>query len=112
MNQDEKIDFLKYLKDERLKPSENHISIGLNLKIEKYSHCSSERIIKNGSKDGIQRFKYKECGKIFTDTNNTILFSSPKGINTSIKSCECLMNKFLIRKCAEICNINTHTAFN
>ena len=112
MNQDEKLEFLKYLKGEKVKPSENHISIDLNLKIEKCPHCSSKKIVKNGHKDGIQRFKCKECGKTFTYTNNTILFSSKKDINTWIKFCECLMNKFSIRKCAEICNINTHTAFN
>lgn len=112
MNQDEKDEFLKYLKGEKVKPTENHISIDLNLKIDKCPHCSSEKIIKNGHKDGIQRFKCKECGKTFTYTNNTILFSSKKDINTWIKFCECLMNKFSIRKCAEICNINTHTAFN
>ena len=95
-----------------MKPSENHISIDLNLKIEICPHCSSEKIVKNGHKDGIQRFKCKECGKTFTYTNNTILFSSKKDINTWIKFCECLMNKLSIRKCTEICNINTHTAFN
>lgn len=112
MKQDEKIRFLKYLKDKNAKKSKNNFSIDLNFKIEKCPHCSSKSVVKNGHKDGIQRFKCNECGKTFTYTNNTILFSSKKNIDLWIKFCECLMNKFPIRKCAEICNISTHTAFN
>ena len=75
-------------------------------------HCNSENILKNGNVRGIQRFKCKECNKTFSYTTNTILYKSNKSIETWKKFCECMINKFSLRKSAEICNINLHTAFD
>lgn len=75
-------------------------------------HCNSENILKNGNVRGIQRFKCKECNKTFSYTTNTILYKSNKSIETWKKFCECMINKLSLRKSAEICNINLHTAFD
>lgn len=75
-------------------------------------HCESVNVVKNGHKDGNQRFKCKDCHKTFAITNNTILFATKKFITVWQKFCECLINKFSLRKCASICKINLHTAFN
>ena len=74
-------------------------------------HCGSESIVKNGHKGGVQRFKCKECGKTFTYSNNTILFSSKKDLDTWKRYCECFLNKFSLRKCAEITGISLETSF-
>lgn len=77
----------------------------------KCPHCGSMEIVKNGHKDGIQRFRCKECGKTYTYTNETILFSVKKGISTWERYCECLVNKFSLRRSAEECKISLPTAF-
>lgn len=75
-------------------------------------HCKSINVVKNGNVRGIQRFKCKDCGRTFSYTTNTILYKSNKSIETWEKYCECLIHKFPLRKCAEICNISLDTAFN
>ena len=39
-------------------------------------HCGSVSVVKNGFKDGRQRYKCKDCGKTFGDTHGTILYHS------------------------------------
>lgn len=117
----EKSDFLEYLKGKPSKETKTFASFDeLILKHNhairpdrpKCAHCNSDNVVKNGHKDGLQRYMCKDCGKTFAITNNTILFSSKKSVDVWQKFCECIMNKCSIRKSAEICDINTHTAFN
>lgn len=74
-------------------------------------HCQGINVVKNGHKDNIQRFKCKDCGKTFTFSNNTILFSTKKDLETWKKYCECFLDKKSLRRCAEICEISLETAF-
>lgn len=73
--------------------------------------CQSINVVKNGHKDSIQRFKCKDCGKTFTFSNNTILFSTKKDFYTWKKYCECFLEKKSLRRCAEVCGISLETAF-
>lgn len=73
--------------------------------------CQSINVVKNGHKDGNQRFRCKECGKTFTFSNNTILFSTKKDLYTWKKYCECFLDKLPLRRCAEVCEISLETAF-
>lgn len=73
--------------------------------------CQSINVVKNGHKDSIQRFKCKDCGKTFTFSNNTILFSTKKDLETWKKYCECFLDKKPLRRCAEVCGISLETAF-
>ncbi len=75
-------------------------------------HCHSHKVLKNGHKDRIQRFRCKDCGKTFTYSNNTIIFSTKKDMKQWEKYCECLIHKFSLRKCAEIVGISLPTAFH
>jgi len=75
-------------------------------------HCQGTDIVKNGNRRGVQRFMCKECKRTFTYSTNTIVYKSSKSIEVWKKFCECFLNKFPLRKCAELCNINLHTAFN
>ena len=102
-----KVKNFETLKNSILKNNPNPLSDRYNC-----PHCSSERIVKNGNVRGIQRFKCKDCGRTFSYTTNTILYKSNKPIETWQKFCECMIHKFPLRKCAEICDINLHTAFN
>ena len=36
-------------------------------------HCAAERVVKNGTARGLQRFKYRECGKMFCALTGTPL---------------------------------------
>lgn len=75
------------------------------------AHCHSEHVIKNGHKGETQRYLCKDCGRTFVITNNTILFSTKKKLDTWEKFLECVMNKFPLRRCADVCKINLKTAF-
>lgn len=75
-------------------------------------HCKGINVVKNGTVRGIQRFKCKDCSKTFSYTTNTILYKSNKPLETWEKFCECLINKFSLRKSSEMCGINLHTAFS
>lgn len=74
-------------------------------------HCESQRIVKNGLKDGRQRFKCKDCKHTFTWTNNTILFGMKMSYDTLLKYCDCMMHKMTIRECAVHCRISKTTSF-
>lgn len=118
----EKSEFLKYLKadktNQEIKSSDTQNEIVL-----KHSknplpdrpdcpHCQSHYVVKYGRNGNVQKFKCKDCGKIFNVSTNTILFSTKKDLETWKLFCECMINKSSLRKCAQICNINLHTAFN
>ena len=75
-------------------------------------HCQSTHVVKNGNRRGVQRLMCKECKRTFTYSTNTIVYKSSKSIEVWKKYCECFLNKFPLRKCASICKINLHTAFN
>ena len=120
LNEDEKNEFLNRLNNTeiQLNSNDDFISIVLehsnNPLPDRLScpHCQSHKVVKNGFDKGIQRFKCKDCKKSFTWSNNTILYGSKKPFNAWKTFCECVMNKFPLRKCASICKINLHTAFN
>ena len=119
LSEQEKNSFLDYLKGEPQKDtkpfgdlmqlilSHNHADADRPC----CPHCKSVHVVKNGHKGTTQRYMCKDCRKTFVITNNTILFSTKKPISTWEKYLECMMNKFPLRKCAEICNINLSTAF-
>ncbi len=74
-------------------------------------HCGFDGIVKNGTKDGRQRFKCKECGHTFSWRNNTFLYSIKSDYDTLLAYCDCMMQKMTIRQCAEHCGISVPTAF-
>ena len=122
LSEHQKDEFIKYLKTDK---SNLVIESSNNLEdiILKHSknplpdrcdcpHCHSHNVVKYGKNGNVQKFKCKDCGKIFSLSTNTILFSTKKDLETWKKFCECMINKFPLLKCAEVCDINLHTAFN
>ena len=75
------------------------------------AYCGSPHVVKNGHKDDAQRYLCRDCGRTFAITNNTLLYCSKKSVEVWEKYFECMMNKFPLRKCAAICDIDLSTAF-
>ena len=73
--------------------------------------CGGTHIIKNGLKDGRQRYLCKDCKKTFGNTHNTILKSSKKDLSVWKKYVHCMIKKYPLRKCAKECGISLSNAF-
>ena len=80
-------------------------------KIKSCPHCKSTHFVRNGTCKTAQRYLCRACGKTFTDTNKTILFSTKKSMEVWQKYIHCLVEKYSIRKTAKICGIGVNTAF-
>lgn len=70
-----------------------------------------ENITKFGFKNGHQRFRCKNCGRVFNEVTNSFLMGTKKSIEIWKKFLDCMVNHFSVRKCAIICDINKTTAF-
>lgn len=73
--------------------------------------CGSFHIVKNGHRNGHQRFICKNCGKTFGMTHNTILHKTKKEFSTWNLYIDCMMKKMPLRDTVSICHINLSTAF-
>ena len=73
--------------------------------------CGSAHIVKNGVRNGRQRFHCKECNKSFTRTHDTILHKSKKELDVWKQYINCMIQTFALRKSAKICHIRLTTAF-
>lgn len=71
----------------------------------------TENITKFGFKNGHQRFRCKNCGRVFNEVTNSFLMGTKKNIFIWKKYLECMLNHFPIRKSAITCGINKTTAF-
>lgn len=80
-------------------------------KITNCPHCQSTHIVKNGKDCGHQRYLCRDCKKSFVEQTGTILFGTQKDIEVWERYIHCMIEKYPLRKCAEICNINLATAF-
>lgn len=74
-------------------------------------HCQSSHFVKNGKRNGRQNFRCRSCNKAFVEQTGTILFSMKKDVAVLEKYVHCMIEKYSLRKCADICNINLATAF-
>lgn len=74
--------------------------------------CGSIHIVRNGHrKDGKHSFMCRDCNKSFVINTNSITAGTHKDFDTWQKYIDCMMNGFSICKAAEVCEINTKTAF-
>jgi transposase-like protein len=74
-------------------------------------YCGSTHILKNGHKNGRQRFVCKDCGKTFGMTHDTILHKTKKELAVWTLYVNCMMDRMPLRKTARICHIRLSTAF-
>ncbi|WP_459817390.1 IS1595 family transposase [Campylobacter concisus] len=108
LSDDDKKSFLKSIKSKE--KSEQNFTFTKEIK--ECPHCRSTRFKKNGITHGKQRYICNDCKKTFAITNDTILFSSKKDLSVWKKYIHCMIEKYSLRKTAEICDINLSTAFN
>lgn len=73
--------------------------------------CGGVLIVKNGKRNGVQRYLCKNCHKTFGNTHNTILKSSKKDIDVWKNYVHCMIEKYSLRKSARECGIDVTTAF-
>lgn len=75
-------------------------------------HCSSSHIVKNGkNRLKKQRYKCKNCEKIFCSSTFSPLYHSKKSLNYWIKYLECMSNNLSVRSSAEKTGVHRNTAF-
>lgn len=117
----------EFLKTIIEKPAENRLqgdgeklSIGDFLCARKYRcgrpeecpFCGGRRVNKNGrTPEGAQRYWCRECERTFGDTQDTILKNTRKSLDVWHRYVECMVNKFSLRKSADICGISLPAAF-
>ncbi|MCR5814162.1 MAG: hypothetical protein K6G15_06695, partial [Desulfovibrio sp.] len=87
LSDDDKASFIEYLKRKPVKSSKSFDGFKSIVIRHKpaflpgrpaCAHCGSVHVIKNGHKDGFQRYLCKDCGKTFAITNNTLMYYSKK----------------------------------
>ncbi|MCF7521392.1 IS1595 family transposase [Neisseria sp. ZJ106] len=75
-------------------------------------HCCKKDYVKNGKKDGRQRFLCRICGRTFGERAETVFYRSKKGLEVWYEYIRCMLNKLPLQRCAEECGICLHTAFS
>ena len=108
LSDDDKKSFIKYLK---LKDNDYRQNLNIKKEVSCCPHCQSTKFIKNGTSRGTKRLLCKECGKSFTTTTNTIFFNVKKDMSIWQKYIQCMIEKYSLRKTADICDISLPTAF-
>lgn len=73
-------------------------------------HCGSVKSTKNGTKNGRQRYKCKECNKTFGDTNGTVAFRSKLSVSQWIEFIKLTLQGESCRTIAKELGINKQTA--
>ncbi len=106
-NDNDKKSFLKSVKSKE-KIEQNST---LLKELKECPHCKSNHFVKNSKKDGRQRFVCMDYHKIFAVTNNTILSKPQKDLEIWKKYIHCMIEKYSLRKTAEICGIALSTSF-
>lgn len=71
----------------------------------------AETILKNGKRNGVQRYLCKECGTSFTPLSETFLSRSHKDFQTWKLYVRCMVEGYSLRKSAKKCSISLPTAF-
>lgn len=95
-----------------IKPKEQiNEKLNLSRDLKECPHCKSAHFVKNGKVQGRQRFICMGCHKTFAQTNNTILYGVKKDLSVWQKYIHCMIEKYSLRKTAEICGISLPTAF-
>lgn len=74
-------------------------------------YCQSAWFVKNGNRGTAQRYRCRDCNKSFVEKTGTILSHSKKDLAKWQEYIHCMIEKYPLRKCAEICGISLQTAF-
>jgi transposase-like protein len=108
LSDDDKKSFLKSIKSkEKSEPN-----FTFTKEIKECPHCKSTHFKKNGIRsNGSQSFLCLDCNKSFVTSKNTILYGIKKDLSVWKRYIHCMIEKYSLRKTAEICGISLPTAF-
>lgn len=73
--------------------------------------CGDFHIVKNGKKDGHQRYLCIKCQKTYGISHNSVIKSSKKNVAVWNMYVICMMKKKSLRNTARDCGIGVNTAF-
>lgn len=74
-------------------------------------HCNGTDVVRNGKRNGVQRYLCRNCKKSFSDLTNSATYRSKMGLDKWLKYAKCMLNGYSIRKSAEEVEINIATSF-
>ncbi|MDO4997871.1 MAG: IS1595 family transposase [Neisseria sp.] len=75
------------------------------------SHCQSQHIVKNGTKNNKQRHLCRHCHKTFYDPSPPLLHHTHKKASIWAKYINSFLEAHPLRRCAKECRISLQTAF-
>lgn len=75
-------------------------------------NCGSTNVVKNGFKNGRQKFKCKDCNKYFSSNTNSILFKTNKSYSSWINFIHCEIMGLTLNEESHECGISQTTAFS
>ena len=73
--------------------------------------CKSKNVIRNGKKNGKQRYFCKDCKHNFMDTSNSIAYKSKYDVSVWSNYIDCMLAGMSLRASARKCGIHFKTAF-
>ena len=74
-------------------------------------HCNGTDVVRNGKRNGVQRYLCRNCKKSFCDLTNSATYRSKKTLDKWLKYAKCMLNDYSIRKSAKEVEINIATSF-
>lgn len=74
--------------------------------------CESQLIVKNGSKNGTQRYKCKTCNKFFSISSNTLTNNLRLSYNQLLNFMKCLLNYNTINETSKLVGISARETYN
>lgn len=74
--------------------------------------CAGVQIVRNGTKDGRQRYRCGGCKKTFSDTTQSIVYKTKYTYEQWLKFIHCELNNYSLKHSAAYCEISQTTAFS
>lgn len=109
LNLYEEIDLFEKLKSLLITP--NYLVKEDSLQNHKCPKCNGNHIIKHGKRNDIQRYKCKDCSKVFSERTNSALYNTKIPVEKWLMYIPLMFNKISIRECSKILNISVKTSF-
>ena len=111
LSKEERLELQAYLKRDQ------DISLEELLRVKASAHglacpeCGSTHVVRNGKRNGMQRYFCKRCKKSFNELHDTFLQRSQKDLSVWKTYIQCMVDGKTIRDSAIICDISPSTAF-
>lgn len=74
-------------------------------------HCNGTDVVRNGKRNGVQRYLCRNCHRSFSDLTYSATYRSKKTLDKWLRYAKCMLSGYSIRKSAEEVEINIATSF-